>query len=424
MAVHDEPPVNRRRKKPSRPPQLSENTAAERQPRRRKRHHPVLRFLLRLTLVAAVAAGCLWASRNVESLSPSAMADRLEGWFSGGSRGDGFPLSVDGDAVLSAGALGDSLALLSDNAFTVYNKNAGETARRLHNYADPLMATSGSYALIAELGGSRLTLEKRSGTVCELTAPGTVTTAAVSANGRIAVATGADKSHTAKITVYDRRGKELYTWVSADLRIVYLAFCADGSRVAAVGVSSHDAKLRSTLTVIPVSGDKAAEYAADDVLLCAAEFAGTDTVIAVGTDEMWAAAADGSGKTVYSYKDRELSGFAVGSSLVGLVLRPYGSADGGELTVLDTAANERQTAAFSEAFRCLTADGDRLLLLTEGRLRAYTADGVSGDTAVSADGRLVAAPGGRPLVVGLTAVTAYTWENTTDGTDRGVSTGG
>ena len=118
------------------------------------------------------------------------------------------------------------------------------------------------------------------------------------------------------------------------------------------------------------------------------------------------------------------SGFAVGDSLVGLVLRPYGSADGGELTVLDTAANERQTAAFSEAFRCLTADGDRLLLLTEGRLRAYTADGVSGDTAVSADGRLVAAPGGRPLVVGLTAVTAYTWENTTDGTDRGVSTGG
>ena len=139
---------------------------------------------------------------------------------------------------------------------------------------------------------------------------------------------------------------------------------------------------------------------------------------------MWAAAADGSGKTVYSYKDRELSGFAVGDSLVGLVLRPYGSADGGELTVLDTAANERQTAAFSEAFRCLTADGDRLLLLTEGRLRAYTADGVSGDTPVSADGRLAVAVGGRPLVVGLTAVTAYTWENTTDGTDRGVSTGG
>lgn len=424
MAVHDDPSVNRRRKKPSRPPQLSENGAAEPAPRRRRRHHPVLRLLLRLTLVAAVAVGCLWASRNMDSLSPAALADRLEGWLSGGNRGDGFPLTVNGDAVLSAGALGDSLALLSDNAFTVYNKNAGETTRWLHNYADPLMATSGSYALIAELGGNRLTLEKRSGTVCELTASGTLTTAAVAANGRIAVATGADKSHTAKITVYDRRGKELYTWVSADLRIVYLSFSADGSRVAAVGVSSQSARLCSTLAVIPVSGDKAAEYTAENVLLCAAEFAGSDTVIAVGTDVLWAAAADGTGKSEYPYKDRELSGFAVGRSLVGLVLRPYGSADGGELTILDTAANERQTVAFSEAFRCLAAEDDRLLLLTEGHLRAYTAEGAAGDTAVSADGRLVTSAAGRPLVVGLTAVTAYTFSDTTGGTSRRANTGG
>lgn len=411
MAVHDEPPVNRRRKKPSRPQQLPEAEAAgaERVPRRRQRRHPVWRLLFRLLLVAALTAGCLWVSRHVESLSPAAVADRLEGWLSGGSRGDGFPLDVDGDAVLSAGSLGDSLALLSDNAFTVYNKNAGETARRLHNYADPLMSLSGSYALVAELGGSRLTLEKRSGTVCELTAPGAVTTAAVASNGRIAVATDADKSHTAKITVYDRRGRELYGWVSANLRIVYLAFSADGSRVAAVGVTSHDAKLRSVLTVIPVSGGEAVEYAADDVLLCAAEFSGSDTVIAVGTDVLWAAAADGSGKTEYSYKDRELSGFAVGRSLVGLVLRPYGSADGGELVVLDTAGKECHTAVFSEAFRCLTADGSRLLLLTEGRLRAYTSDGEAGNAEVSSDGRLVTAIAGRPLIVGLTAVTECTF---------------
>lgn len=408
MAANDDTRVKKRRRKPSRPEQLSESAQEERSARSRKKRHTLPRILFRLLLVAALAVSCLWISRNFDSLSPASVSDWLDEKLSGGVRGDGFPMTIDGDAVISVGTLGDSLAVLSDNALTIYNKNAGEVARRLHNYAAPAMKLAKKYALVADVGGTRITLETRSDTVLEFTAPDSIVTVALAPNGRFAVATGADKSHTSKVTVYDRRGNELYSWVSADLMVVDMAFDPTGSRVAVAGVTAKNADLHSALTILNVSGEAPVSYTADRIMLCATAFLDAQTVAAVGSDVLWVAKADGSEKTEYAYDDRELMSFSVGSSLIGLLLRPYGSADGGELVVLDSTGQPRQCIAFDDTFRCLSADGNRMLLLTDRELAAYTVEGLQGQVTTSADGRLVTALNGRPLVVGLTAVTEYT----------------
>ncbi len=404
MAAHDDARVKKRKRKPSRPEQLSEVTREE---RRHKKRHALPRILLRLVLIAALVLGCLWISRHFDSLSPAAISDWFSDTFSGGGRGDGFPLTVDGDAVTDAGALGDALAVLSDNALTVYNKNAGELARRLHNYAEPALELSGSYALVAEIGGKRLTLETRRETVLEFTAPSAIVTAAVAKNGRFAIATGADKSHTSKVTVYDRRGEELYSWVSAELQVVDLAFNEAGTQVAVAGVTAKNAELYSALTVLSVAGNAPVSYEAAGVMLCAVGFADNDTVAAVGSDVLWMAAADGSGKTEYRYTDRELLSFAVSPSMVSLVLRPYGSADGGELVLLDGEGQVTHTAAFTDTFRHLTARDGQVLLLTDRSLRKFTATGPVAEAETAADGRLAVSLSGRGLVVGLTAITEY-----------------
>lgn len=407
MAAHDDTRVKKHRRKASRPSNLPETAADERASRSRKTRHALPRILLRVLLIAAVALAFLWVSRNYEALTPAAISDWLDEKLSGGSSGDGFPLSIDGDAVLSAGSLGDTLAVLSDNALTMYNKNAGEVARRLHNYADPALKLAGQYALVAEIGGTRLMLEKRSGTVLEFTAPDNIVTVALASNGRFAVATGADKSHSSKVTVYDKSGDELYNWVSADLQVVDVAFDSAGRRVAVTGLTARDADIRSVLTILSVSGDEPITYAADHVMLLSSVFSDKDTVVAVGSDVLWMAAADGSGKTDYTYADRELLSFAVSEKLTGLLLQPYGSADGGELVLLDNQGKERQVATFEDTFRCLTVDDDRILLLTDSHLASYTLEGQGAKIPIAADGRLVVAPNHRTLVIGLTAITEY-----------------
>ena len=404
MAAHDEERVKKRKRKRTRPEQLSET---KREARTHKKRRALPRLLLRLVLIAALAVGCLWVSRNFDSLSPAAISDWFDETLAGGIRGDGFPLTVDGDAVVSVGALGDSLAVLSDNALTIYNKNAGELARRLHNYAEPALELAGSYALVAEIGGKRLTLGTRNDTMLEFTASDAIVTAAVAKNGRFAIATGADKSHTSKVTVYDRRGEELYSWVSAELQVVDLAFNAAGTQVAVAGITAKNAELYSALTVLAVSGSAPVSYEEAGVMLCAVGFADSDTVAAVGSDVLWLAAADGSGKTAYTYADQELLSYTISPSIVSLVLRSYGSADGGELVMLDETGQVTQTAAFADTFRHVAGGDSRVLLLTDRHLYSFKADGKRQQAETAADGRLTVSLANRALVMGLTAITDY-----------------
>ena len=400
----------KRVKKRSREQELPEGDERREKNHKRKRKSKKLhRWIVRLVVVAVLVVACLLVSRYWDALSNGAVSDWLGDIFSS-NPGDGFPLAVEGNSLVAVDTTSDALAVLSNNALTLYNLNAGEEARRLHNFTDPVLKTAGRYALVAEIGATRLILEKRSGTVLEFSSPVSIVTVALAENGNFAVATGADKSHTSKVAVYDPKGKEVYSWVSAELHIVDVALDKDGDHLAVLGVGAKNGALYSELVIIDTKNEVPVRYAAEQALLCAVSFMQDNTVAAVASDMLWLAKTDGSGKQVYSYADRELVSFAFAENMVGLVLKPYGSADGGEWLMLDLAGNVLQDVPFSDGFRYLTAANGQFYLLTNQTLALYNKDGCAAKGAVGSDSRIVVVLDEEPLVVGLTAISACKWE--------------
>jgi hypothetical protein len=401
----------KRVKKRSRDQELPEDDAhSEKKSKRKRKSKKVRRWIIRLVIVAVLVMACLLVSRYWDALSNGAISDWLGDLF-GSNPGDGFPLAVEGNSLVSVDTTSDALAVLSNNALTLYNLNAGEEARRLHNFTDPVLKTAGRYALVAEIGATRLILEKRSGTVLEFSAPAAIVTVALAENGNFAVATGADKSHTSKVAVYDPKGKEIYSWVSAELHIVDVALDETGEHLAVLGIGAQNGALHSELIIIDIKSEVPVRYAVEQTLLCAVSFMQDNTVAAVASDALWLAKTDGSGKKVYSYTDRELVSFAFAEDMVGLVLKPYGSADGGEWLMLDLAGNTLQDVSFSDGFRYLTAANGQFYLLTDQQLALYNKNGCAAKGSVGSDSRIVVVLDGDPLVVGLTAISACDWEN-------------
>ena len=406
MADTEEKRVKKRAREQELPDDASRDETRNKRKRKSKKAR---RWLVRVVVVVALVAVCLLVSRYWDAISKGAVSDWL-GDMWGSNTGDGFPLAVEGNALVSVNTTSDALAVLSNNALTLYNTNAGEELRHLHNFTDPVLKTAGRYALAAEIGATRLMLEKRSGTVLEFTAPSAITTVALAQNGNFAVATGADKSHTSKVTMYDQKGKEVYSWVSAQLHIVDVAIDTNDKRLAVLGIGAKDGALYSELVILDTSKQTSVRYEAEQTLFCAVSFMENDMVAAVASDALWLAKCDGSGKTVYSYTDRELVSFAFAEDMVGLVLKPYGSADGGEWLMLDLAGTVLQDVAFADGFRHLMATDDEFYLLTDRQLSMYDKNGKAANGAVNSDSRMVVVLNDKPLVVGLTAISVCEWE--------------
>jgi len=211
---------------------MPENTATEakgRRPSRKKRarrrgRSVIWAVLFRLTLVVAVVLLGVLLWRNWDTLAPAALTEWFDRTVTGGDGGDGYPVDISGDGVVSMQAFGNNAALLTDTSLLVYNSSGAETVDRGHTFADPLLCTAGDYMLVAELGGNRYTLHNKKEAVRDGAAIGTVVSAAVSENGQVALATESSQSYMSEVLVFDRKGNEAFHWYSADLMVVDVAF--------------------------------------------------------------------------------------------------------------------------------------------------------------------------------------------------------
>ena len=394
-------------------------------PRRRRRKSTFLRVAIRLVVLAALCLAAVLVWRNWDTLAPDRLLERIEEWFSGGEGGDGFPVEITGSDVVDMATVKNHLALLTYTELLLYNDNGGEVARRSHGYADPLLKTAGEYALVAELGGTRFRLETRRATLLDvisdqqakeedrpipldepLSYP--IVSAAVGADGTVAVVTTASQSTTSELVVYSKKGKRLLTYKNKDLQAVDVAVSEDGKTVAAVCLSAEGGAMKSTLQVFRLGEDQPKVYTDTDVMLFAVDIFPGGTVIAAGDSAVWVVNPTGTLFNKQTYADYQLLGYAAGQDSAGLALRHYGSTDGGELMVISPAGDVVYQQAFTGTFRHLAAGDGDLLLLTSGHLLRAGAAQMGEALPVAADGRLVTRLGKKAVVLGLSSLEEYT----------------
>lgn len=339
----------------------------------RRRRHPGLQMLARLAIVAAVLWVVFLLWQNWEHIAPEAMLDWAETQFGEGDAGDGYPFAIDGNTVVGMGQVKNHLAVLTDSSLQFLNSTAGRVVNRPHTLSDPLLKTAGRYAMLAEIGGSRVQLETRRETALKLELDNRkIYTADLTTNGIVAVATdSASQSYVCGIQVYNSRGKLIYEYKSSKYLITNLSLSPNGRGLAAIGAAAEGGALKSVLLLFDLSEDTPTEHVGTDLLLYDVTYFGSGTVLAVGDNECWAVDTDGN-RTVFSLEGMELLGYAASSQTAGLVLRQSGSAGSGVVWMMDDNAAVTRKYQFVGTFRHVSCLEERVLVLTDSTLFALS----------------------------------------------------
>lgn len=420
MASKRDLTIKKRRVVAKEEPLPEKTTAAPRTPRRRKEKRArrygrsvIWPILFRLTLLVAVVLLGVLLWRNWDNLAPAALTEWFDRTVTGGDGGDGYPVDISGDSVVSMQAFGNNAALLTDTSLLVYNSSGAQTIARGHTFADPLLSGDGEYMLVAELGGNRYTLHTKKEEVLSGQVPSTIVSAAVSSSGQIALVTESSQSYMSEVLVFDRKGSKVFHWYSADLIVADVAFSPRQKEIAVLGLSAVEGDMRSTLHIFSLSGKEEGPthtYRATGAMMTAVQYFDNGRVAAVGDTAVWVYDPDKNEAAVTQFEDAELLGYAFSNDGVGVVTRDYGESRGGMLRVFTAVGNPVREIAFASNYRHITAADRGFYLLTEDTLYQADGAGVAKQTAVSADSLMTVEMNGKPLILRLSMLTRCVWD--------------
>lgn len=339
-------------------------------------------LLTRLAIVAAILLTVFLVWRNWEKIAPEAVLDWAYAQFGEGETGDGYPYAVTGNSVIGMGQVNDYLAVLTDSSLKFLNETAACVEERPNTLNDPLLKTAGRYALVTEIGGSRLKLETRRETVLEMELENrSIYAADLLSSGRIAVVTdSATQSHVCVIQVYSAGGDLLYEYKSGKYLVTNLSLAPNGRSLAAVGTTAEGGALKSVLLLFDFSSDTPTEYAGSDLLLYDVAHFG-NAVLAVGDSEYWLASVKDGTVTKTGYNGMELIGYAASHSMAGMVMRQSGSTGTGEVWLFDKDGALIRNHPFAGTYRYAACRDTEFVVLTE--TVAFTLNDEDDNTQVS-----------------------------------------
>lgn len=196
--------------------------------RRRRKAKQTRMTILRVFVVLLVCGAVLVAVFTKDIWFPSlkgilsAIPDQaISG--SNESKGDTFPLKVEGGMGYQLDKLDNSLALLDDSRFHVYSTDGKLLYEKQHTFANPVLCVSENKALIYDEGGRVFSLESKYKTIYTKTADDVIYLASLSKSDYAAVVTKSDK-FLAMLKIYDNNGNPLFTYYSYDSRIINVTF--------------------------------------------------------------------------------------------------------------------------------------------------------------------------------------------------------
>ncbi len=160
-----------------------------------------------------------------------------------------YPISIKGAETLNVATPGNYFFHLTDTYISGYASSGKELFSTAHGFERPVLSTSKGRILVYNLGGKQFhifdlnelkeTVETKQEIIC----------AAISDSGNYAVATYSDK-YAAAVTVYNKRGKILFEWYSAEDAINNIAISPNGKKIAISTFNSSSGLFNSKVNII------------------------------------------------------------------------------------------------------------------------------------------------------------------------------
>lgn len=342
------------------------------------------RFLKRASLLGLLVVAGLALYAGWDALMRIDLTTRIEDLVASLSPGPGYPLEQREGRIKALQPLGGDLVVLADADLSVYNATGKETLQVQHGFRNPICRTAGDRVLTFDRGGKQLRVDSRSKPLYSLELQKNIYTAALSAEGSLAVAYASDQ-HQAVVTVFDRRFEEFpdvdgnkmgyWTW-STNNMVLDLAFCPKGDKLAVSSVDASAGELKSTITLLSTDKDTPdGEITFTDELVLSMSLDKNDR-LHILTDRQ-AALYDSKGKLVdrMDFDRQTLRNFVnVDGGTMFFVLDDHG--DNTQLTLwsLSDDFREKNSAALGAPVETMKWAGGDLYLLLDSGLFSYSPD--------------------------------------------------
>lgn len=380
---------------------MSESTSGRRRPK--NQYGPWLLFFVRLLIVAAVLLCIFLIWNNWDKIAPEAVLDWAEVRFGDAQIGSGFPVEIEGNAVLAMNEVNQHLLTLTDTSLQFYNSAASRVITRNHSFSEPTLQTAGRYALITEVGGNRFRLDTRRETVLSMELGNRkIYASCVLSSGMVGIVTdSASQSYLCELQVYNRNGKSVFTYQSRKYLLTNISLASNGKGIAAVGTTAEGGMLKSVLLLFNFSDNEPIEHSGSDLLLYDVNYFNNGTVLAVSDKEIWILPARGKAVEKIAFNGFEPIGYSATPTLSGLVLQRSGSTGDSYVWTIDGSGTVWKSEQLDGGFRSVACQGTRVLVLTESTLYTFGKAGLQSTVSTPTDSLLVTEYRDQPLLLTL-----------------------
>ncbi|MCM1480141.1 MAG: DUF5711 family protein [Muribaculaceae bacterium] len=208
--------------------------------RKNRKKKKALSFLKKLIIIAVIAGAAaaavftkdLWYPK-LEGILTKIPAKENSAEL---AKGD-FPISIEGGASYNLTPLDNSIAIVDDSHFFVYNGDGSLIYSAQHTFSRPIMTAFNKKALLYDLGGKSFGLYSKYKNVYSKSTDEPILLARLGNNDIAAVVTKSEKYPSA-LMVYDSAGKNIFNYRSVS-RIIDVTFNSDssGCYITTIGTS-------------------------------------------------------------------------------------------------------------------------------------------------------------------------------------------
>ena len=289
--------------------------------------------------------------------------------------GGGYPVEADYSRLIQAEPMGTGLRVLDADNFTVYSPTGKSVFTYSHSMTNPVIATSGTRALIYDLNETSLKIANGHNILFQQDMPGNIIHACISSSNRVAVTTRSS-GYNGEVSVYNFNMNKRFTWYCAKAFPIYSSLSDNGKTLAVTTAQTEGGLLYSSIYIIDSDrGEELYTIDSTDYPLTTKFLDNSRLLIAyTGKLVIWDT-KNNTKKREYSFPDGSLWSITVNSPYIAVAYGGYGLAGSGRLTFLSDQLVEKYTVSLTEGIKDLSVSQSRVFALGTENLYEYDYNG-------------------------------------------------
>lgn len=387
---------------------------ARKKPKNLKRQARLLTVLKAVCVICVLLILIVIGANRLGNITFSSVSDSFDALISGAKRGDGYPYYFESTGVRNVVSVGSDLFVIGDDSTFLLDATARRFGEQQHTFSSPAVSSAGGRVLLFDVGENSYRVLSKTKILVEGQSTQKLLTGAIGKDGTLAIASRGESSQS-KLTVYNKRHKEIFVWNCASENIVSTAVSADGKRAAVSVVGASDGELYSKVYIFDFEyNEPIASFSYDSAVSGLAFLSGEHLLL--------------TGKNVFTVIDgtkpileEDLSlntlscVYTDDSGCTAVSLSKYGSSASKLIRLYDRKGVLQFETEIDETVKGVSCDASYVSVLTDNYLYSFNRKGEQvGRSAVDADGIRPFTDGKNTYVYGVGGVKCFKTTETAD----------